>query len=91
MDWALLIPLAAIVLGSLTVLIPITGLTARFALKPIMEAIGQMKAGQGADQRVAYLEQRLALLEEQFHAIERDHARLVEDHNFRRQLEGPPQ
>jgi hypothetical protein len=34
-----LIPIVAIVMGMLTVLIPITGFTARFALKPIAEAV----------------------------------------------------
>ena len=85
----LLIPLTAILMGGLVFLIPVAGLTARFALKPILEAIAQLKGTQGADQRVALLEQRLALLEEQFHVIERDHQRLVEESDFGKQLEAP--
>ena len=88
-SYEILIPIVAILVGGLIILIPIAGITARFALKPIMQAFGQMKASQGADQRTAYLEQRLALLEEQFHMIERDHQRLVEESDFRKQLESP--
>ena len=84
-----LIPLVAVVLGGLSVLIPITGLTARFALKPIIEAITTLRAGQEDEKRTAFLEQRLALVEEQLHAIERDHQRLLEADDFRRQLESP--
>ena len=79
----------AVVMGGLAVLIPIAGLTARFALKPIIEAITTFRSGQIGDQRVAYLEQRLALVEEQLHSIERDHSRLLEDNEFRKQLEAP--
>jgi hypothetical protein len=84
-----IIALTAVVFGGLTVLIPIAGLTARFALKPVIEAITTVRNGQLGDQRVAFLEQRLALVEEQLHSMERDHARLVEEADFRRQLESP--
>ena len=84
-----IIALTAVVFGGLTVLIPIAGLTARFALKPVIEAIATFRSGQMGDQRVAYLEQRLALVEEQLHSMERDHARLLEEAEFRRQLEAP--
>jgi hypothetical protein len=84
-----IIGFTAVVMGGLAVLIPIAGLTARFALKPIIEAITAFKGAQGSDQRVGFLEQRLSLLEEQLHAVERDHERLVEENDFRRKLEAP--
>lgn len=87
----LLIPITAIVLGSLTVLIPIAGLTARFALKPVLEALARYREMQGGEQRVALLEQRLALLEEQQHSHERHLNQLLEDADFRRQLGTPGQ
>jgi hypothetical protein len=89
MDPEYIIGLTAVIFGGLVVLIPIAGLTARFALKPIIEAITTFKGTQGNDQRVAFLEQRLSLLEEQLHAVERDHVRLVEENDFRRKLEAP--
>lgn len=87
---ALLIPILAIVLGSLVVLIPIAGLTARFALKPMLDALARYREMQGEGQRVAMLEQRLALIEEQQHGQERALARLTEEAEFRRQLDAPP-
>jgi hypothetical protein len=88
-DYEILIPIIAILIGGLIVLIPIAGITARLALKPIIEAISHMKNSSGADQRVALLEQRLSLLEEQLHAVERDNQRLLEESEFRKQLESP--
>lgn len=85
----ILIPITAILVGGVAVILPIAGLTARFALKPMVEAFAKLKGTQGAEQRVELLEQRLALLEEQFHSLERDNARLMEEAEFRRQLEGP--
>jgi DNA-binding transcriptional MerR regulator len=87
--YEVLIPIVAILIGGLVVLIPIAGITARFALKPIIEAISQLRSGPGSDQRVAYLEQRLSLVEEQMHALERDNQRLLEESDFRKQLESP--
>jgi hypothetical protein len=84
-----IIGLTAVVLTGLAVLIPIAGLTARFALKPVIEAITQFRGAQVGDQRVAFLEQRVNLLEEQLHAMEREQMRLVEDNDFRKQLEAP--
>ncbi len=83
----MLIPLVAVVLGCLIILIPVAGLTARFALKPIMEAFANYRSTQGDSQRVALLERRLALIEEQTHSQERTLGRLTEDAEFRRQLE----
>lgn len=90
MDFALLIPILGIVFGSLIFLIPIAGLTARFALKPIMESIGQFRDAQGQRQTVEMLERRVALMEEQVSSIERSVKPLVEDAEFRRKLEAPP-
>ena len=66
-----LIPIAAILIGGLLLLIPVAGLTLRFALKPAMEAYAQMREAQGQDRTVQLLEQRVALLEEQLHALSR--------------------
>ena len=83
-----LIPLVAITLGTMTILIPIAGLTARFALKPIVEAIARMKEIQGGTsaREVSLLEQRVALLEQQHSALEHEVERLSEMKDFDRQL-----
>lgn len=85
----LLIPLTAIVLGSLTVLIPVAGVTARFALKPIVEALAQYRALQGRDEALQLVERRFALMEDQVQSLERTVAQLHEEADFRRRLEEP--
>jgi hypothetical protein len=84
----ILIPLVLGTLGILTVLIPIAGLTARFALKPIVEAIARMKEVQaGATGReLNVLEQRVALLEQQYQALDSTVERISEIKDFDRQL-----
>lgn len=77
----------AIFLGLMTVLIPITGLTARFALKPVMEALGKYRESQNDQQMQALLERRVALLEEQLHSMDRSLRELAEESDFRRELE----
>lgn len=83
-----LIPIVAIVMGMLTVLIPITGFTARFALKPIAEAVARMREAQGSGQHVAILEQRVALLEQQQSNTEADLEKLMEVQEFQEKLLG---
>ena len=84
----ILIPLVLGTLGILTVLIPIAGLTARFALKPIVEAIARMREMQaGATGReLNVLEQRVALLEQQYQALDSTVERIAEIKDFDRQL-----
>lgn len=80
-----MIALAGTIGGILIVLVPVAGLTARFALKPIVEAIAAMRVGRDDSREVAIMERRIDLLEQQVRGLER----LVEDSDFRRQLEGP--
>ncbi len=81
-----LIPIVAIVMGMMTILIPITGFTARFALKPIAEAVARMKEAQGSGQHVALLEQRVALLEQQQSNTEADLEKVLEVQQFQEKL-----
>lgn len=88
-QFEILVPLAAILVGGVALIIPIAGITARFALKPVVEAFARLKESQGAGDRQSLMEQRVALLEEQLHAMEREQARLIEEADFRRKLEKP--
>ena len=82
-----MIGLTAVVMGSLTVLIPIAGITARIALKPIVEAMARYREIKGSDDAVTMLERRMSLMEEQLHGMDRSLRLLVEDADFRRRLE----
>lgn len=88
----LFIPLTAIVLGSLMFLIPIAGLTARFALKPIMEALARNREASagGTARELGVLEQRVALLEQQYQTLESNVDRIAEFRDFERRLSTPP-
>lgn len=77
----------AIFLGMMVILIPIAGLTARFALKPLMEALRSYRELQGDNQAQQLLERRMALMEEQVHSVDRSLRELLEESEFRRDLE----
>lgn len=84
----LLIPILGIVFGSLMFLIPIAGFTARFALKPIVEALAKYREIQGGvtGREINVLEQRVALLEQQYQNLETSVSRIGELKEFDRQL-----
>lgn len=77
----------AIFLGMMVILIPIAGLTARFALKPLMEALASYRELQGDNQAQQLIERRMALMEEQMHSMDRTLRELAEESEFRRDLE----
>jgi hypothetical protein len=86
----MLVPIIAIVMGSLIFLIPIAGFTARFALKPIVEAFARMKEAQGgSNQELGILEQRVALLEQQMTNLEGAVQNALDTREFDRRLSGP--
>lgn len=78
--------IVAVVMGMLVVLIPIAGLTARFALKPIAEAVARMRSGEGARRELSLMEQRVALLEQQLSNLETDVQKIEEVAAFDRRL-----
>jgi hypothetical protein len=83
------VALAAVVLGSLTVLIPVAGLTLRFAIKPVTDALkGSRQSGEERE-TIQLLERRMALLEQEVHSVTElrgDIVRLLEEVEFRKQL-----
>ena len=82
----LLIPIIAIIMGGLIFLVPIAGWTARFALKPIVEAVARMREAQGATREVQILEQRVALLEQQVQLLEGSVDQIADKREFDRKL-----
>lgn len=87
-----LVALSAVILGCLTVLIPIAGLTARFAIKPIAEALARVRDGSSDRESVQILERRLALLEQEVHGVSElraDLVRVLEELEFQKQLGQP--
>jgi hypothetical protein len=81
-----LVGLVATIMGISVILIPVIGLTARFALKPTVEALGKFFETKGSEEIVRLLERRVALLEQQVEYME-GHIRELEDvSTFHREL-----
>lgn len=76
----------AVVMGLMVVLIPVAGVTARFALKPIAEAVARMREAQGTNRELQLIEQRLALMEQQLSGLETDVRRVEEKSDFDQRL-----
>jgi len=84
--------IVGIFMGSLMVLIPVAGLTARFALKPIVESLARLRESSNKGEAITLLERRMALLEQEVQSVTgiRDEvARLVEELEFQRKLAAP--
>ncbi len=90
MNSELIVPVVAIVLGSLMFLIPIAGFTARFAFKPIVESMARLRESQAtatpAGAEVRQLEQRVAAIEQQLEGMDSSLQRLLDAREFDRQL-----
>jgi uncharacterized protein (DUF2164 family) len=81
-----LVELLAVFMGTSIVLIPVLGITARFALKPTVEALSKFFEKRGLDDSVGLLERRMALIEQQMDSIESNVRRLVEVSEFHHEL-----
>ena len=80
----------ATIMGISIVLIPVIGLTARFALKPVVEALASVFESRGADESLQIMERRLALMEAQIEGMEASVNRLAETTSFDAQLQSGP-
>lgn len=81
--------LVATILGISIVLIPVIGITARFALKPTVEALSRLFEHRGLDDTVHILERRIELQEHQIEMLETTVRRLGEVTDFNRELLAP--
>jgi hypothetical protein len=75
--------------GILLFLIPVAGLTARFALKPLIESVTralQARQGAGGGDALAAVERRLASLEQEVSSLRSDLHRIGDAKEFDRRL-----
>lgn len=79
--------LVAVIMGVSIVLVPVIGLTARFALTPVVEALSKVFEGRAADEELRILHRRLELQEQELAALEQTVRSLTEGRDFERQLE----
>jgi len=78
--------LLAVFMGNSVVLIPVIGLTLRFALKPTVEALSRFFDKKGMDESYMIMERRIGLIEAQIDSMESNVSRLVEVSEFHREL-----
>lgn len=78
--------IVAIIMGMSVVLIPVAGMTARFALKPLVESLIRVFEVKGMEETLAITERRMALMEQQMESLEHQVRHLEEKQNFDRQL-----
>ena len=81
--------LVATVLGISIVLVPVIGLTARFALNPAVEALSRLFDKDSSDKSVQILERRMELQEQEVEALRNAVRSLSEGREFERQLAAP--
>ena len=89
-----LVAIVGIGMSMLVLLIPITGWTVRFAIKPITEAIAKMREGASDRQAFELMERRIALLEQELHGLggmREDVSRVLEELEFQKQLKSSNQ
>jgi len=77
----------AVIMGISVVLIPVIGLTARFALKPVVEALSRVFEARGMDESLQIMERRIALLETQMENLDNSMNRLEDTARFDAQLQ----
>lgn len=85
-----LVALVSAILGISIVLVPVIGLTARFALKPAVEALAKAFDARTLDETVRVLERRVELQEHQIESLQSSVQHLTEARDFDRQLAAPP-
>lgn len=86
MDLENLIPIVGIVMGTLTVLVPVSLIALRFAIKPIAEAIAITRSGGVAQDELAIIGKRVALLEQQLSGIDSEVNRISDAVDFQDRL-----
>jgi hypothetical protein len=81
--------LVATVLGISIVLIPVLGVTARFALKPVVEALARVFESRDAEEAIRIMERRLELQEQEISVLSQTVRSLAEGRDFERKLANP--
>jgi hypothetical protein len=86
MEWWAVQELMLTSAAILAVLIPVTGLTLRFAVKPFLRELADLRAARRGEILESHSGERLARMERQLEDLETSIRRLVEVAEFDRQL-----
>ena len=81
-----IIELVAVVLGISVVLVPVIGLTARYALSPTVEALARLFDTKSTEEAVRILERRMELQEQEIALLNQTIHALSDGRDFDRRL-----
>lgn len=81
--------LVAVILGISVVLVPVIGLTARYALSPAVQALAKAFETKGMEEAVRILERRMELQEQEIALLTQSLHALTEARDFDRKLAAP--
>jgi hypothetical protein len=79
-----------ILMLGLIVFVPVAGITARFALKPLIDSVIRIAEMRRSTEEVRLLERRIALLEQEMNGMKGEVNELAEQKEFLRKLSEPP-
>ncbi|HEX2187562.1 MAG TPA: hypothetical protein VHG51_01630 [Longimicrobiaceae bacterium] len=79
----------AILMTGLIVFVPVAGITARFALKPLIDSVVRIAEMRRSTEEVRLLERRVALLEQELNGIKGEVHELAEQKEFYQKLAEP--
>lgn len=81
-----IVALVSVVLGISIVLVPVIGITARFALSPTVEALSKLFESRSKDESLRILERRMELQEQEITMLTQAVRSLAEGQEFDRAL-----
>jgi len=79
----------AVLLGGIIILVPVLGLTARFALRPTLEAWARLRSDPTLSEQIELLSRQIALVEAELQHVQHTVQGLAEAQDFQRRLESP--
>ena len=82
------VALVSVILGISIVLVPVLGLTARFALNPAVEALAKLFEARGVEDALSILERRVELQEQEIAMLHQTIRGLADAQEFDRRLVG---
>ena len=89
MDEDIILGGLAILFAGMVVLVPILGLTLRFAIKPFFDSWAEIQRGRVSPDNHALLERQIGLLETEMQEVQRTLDAVVASQDFSRQLANP--
>jgi hypothetical protein len=81
--------LIATILGISIVLVPVIGLTARYALSPAVQALAAAFESRGSDETIRILERRIDLQEQEMAGLRLTLQSIEDANDFERKLSAP--